>query len=165
MYMIIVHACTMIIVHACTMIIVHACAMIIVHACNVLHGSCSTKVGPGRGSGGRSPPAKQGGLATRPPNICPVTRFENLPGKNRLPGFAQLPGSFCPVVVRSLASGQLQVVYKTNASCFLSRNGFCFGRIVCSRMQKKFPANSVCDLLLSSQLSKMQLGGCMACGA
>ena len=29
--------------------------------------------------------------AARPPNISPVTRFENLPSKNRLPGFEIYP--------------------------------------------------------------------------
>ena len=79
--LIIVHACTMIIVDACTMIIVHACTMIMVHACTMVmvRVSCRTELMVGEtevgGSGGRSPPAKQGGLGGRRPSNCETRLF------------------------------------------------------------------------------------------
>ena len=58
-----------------------------------------------KGPGGEAPRESKGVWgAARPPNICPVTRFENLPGKNRLPGFEIYPVTWfflpgcCPVL-------------------------------------------------------------------
>ena len=78
------------IMYACTKIEVHACTMIIAHV------SCPiwlmSGVIEGGGLGGEAPQmSRRVWGAARPPNICPVTRFEDLPGKNRLPGFENYP--------------------------------------------------------------------------
>ena len=59
--------CTTIIAHACTMIIVHPSTIIIVHVPSPTRLMFGTN---DRGSRGRSPPGKQGGLwAARPSNV------------------------------------------------------------------------------------------------